>query len=80
MPDRILKCNVRYYRKKRGLSQNELAVLSGTTQNTISAMENGCYNPSLLTAYSVSRALKVSIYNLWDLEYIDSSINMEIKK
>lgn len=76
MPERILKSNVRYFRKKRGFSQSELAALSGTTQNTISAMENGCYNPSLLTAYSVSRALKISIYNLWELDYIDSSVKL----
>ena len=76
MSNIILKCRVREYRKKRGLSQSELAALSGTTQNTISAIENGCYNPSLLTAYSVSRALKISIYNLWDLEYVDSSVKL----
>ena len=41
-----LKNRIREMRKKKGLSQTELANLCGTTQNTISSLETGQYSPS----------------------------------
>ena len=65
----IMTCKVKEIRKLRGLSQEELAAASFTTQNTISAIESGVFEPRLITAYCISRALKCSIYDLWGLDH-----------
>lgn len=65
----IMTCKVKEIRKLRGLSQKELADMSFTTQNTISAIESSVYEPRLITAYCISRALHCSIYDLWGLDH-----------
>jgi putative transcriptional regulator len=46
------------YRKKLGITQEELADLVNVTRQTIIALEQGKYNPSLELAYKITRALK----------------------
>ena len=41
----VLKNKIKELRKKKGLSQTELAKLAGTTQNTISSLDTGQYSP-----------------------------------
>lgn len=49
--------NLKYYRKHAGYSQSELAYLVGTTQNTISSIENGVYDPTYKLALALSTVL-----------------------
>lgn len=69
--------NLAEIRKLRGMTQKELASAAFTNQQTISELESG-RNPSLMLAYSISRVLKVSIYTIWQLEYIDSPVKLKM--
>jgi len=51
---------VRYVREQMGLTQQELAEIAGVSRQTISAIEKGKYNPSLLLAYKLSVLLGCS--------------------
>ena len=57
-----LKNRIKELRKKKGLSQTELAKLAGTTQNTISSLETGQYSP---TAY-LSGLLCIALECKWE--------------
>lgn len=50
-----METKISFYRKELGLSQQELADKVGVTRQTINALENGRYNPSLLLAYKVTK-------------------------
>ena len=52
---------MRKWREKRGLSQYELAVVSGITQKTIWALENNKNNGSVTTVELLADALGLSI-------------------
>ena len=45
-------------RKDLGLTQEDLARAAGVTRQTIIALEQGRYNPSLQLAHRVAKALK----------------------
>ena len=47
-------------RKAHGLTQEELAVRSGLTQQYLSDLERGKRNPTVVTLYELSQALEVS--------------------
>lgn len=53
----ILKTNIKYLRQEKGLSQQELANRADVTRQTINALENARYNPSLLLAYKITKIL-----------------------
>ena len=44
-----LETKIREFRQKKGLTQQELADAVGVTRQTINALENARYNPSLFT-------------------------------
>ena len=48
---------IKEYRKRKGLTQQQLAELVGVTRQTINALENGHYNPSLILAHNISETL-----------------------
>jgi putative transcriptional regulator len=53
------------FRARHGLTQDELAKMVGVTRKTIVFIEKGDYNPSLLLAYNIAKALKTDIYELF---------------
>ena len=57
---RLVGRNVRRFREKRGLTQEELAEISGFSQQYISSLEQGCRNPTVITLYELALALGVS--------------------
>ena len=59
----VAKSNLEYYRKQRGLSQEELAVLAGLHKNTIYKIENG-FNPSFTTLQQLCKVLNITIDEL----------------
>lgn len=64
--------SVRIVRELQGLSQNQLADLTGIPQSTISAIENGRVNLGVERAKVIARALKchpaVLVFPGWELE------------
>jgi len=52
-----MKTKIRYIRQEAGISQGELAKRVNVSRQTISALENGRYNPSLVLAYKITKVL-----------------------
>lgn len=52
-----LETKIREFRQNKGLTQQELADAAGVTRQTINALENARYNPSLLLAYKITKIL-----------------------
>lgn len=52
-----MNTKIRQYRLESGMTQQELAELVGVTRQTINALENSRYNPSLLLAYKITKTL-----------------------
>ncbi|MEE1158190.1 MAG: helix-turn-helix transcriptional regulator [Atopobiaceae bacterium] len=55
-------------RKTRGVRQDELAKVLGVSRQTISSLENGRYNPSILLAYKIARYFDLSIEEVFVFE------------
>jgi len=52
-----LETKIRQLRQNKGITQQELADSVGVTRQTINALENARYNPSLLLAYKITKVL-----------------------
>jgi transcriptional regulator with XRE-family HTH domain len=52
--------NVQRIRKKKGLTQEQLAEISGFSQQYISGLEQGRRNPTVVTLYELASALGVT--------------------
>ena len=61
--------NIAHARKDLKMTQEELAAKVDVTRQTIIALEQGRYNPSLLLAYRITRALgKKRIEDLFEFK------------
>ena len=49
--------NTARLRRARGMTQEQLAELSGFSQQYISGLENGRRNPTVVTLFEIARAL-----------------------
>ena len=56
---RLVGRNVRRIRIAKGLTQEQLAVLSGFSQFYISGLETGRRNPTIVSLYELAQALGV---------------------
>src|SRR3954467_13285179 len=63
-PARNLAVNLRYVRERRGLTQAQLAKLSGIPRSTIALVETGSGNPTLTVLSTLAAALQLSIEEL----------------
>jgi transcriptional regulator with XRE-family HTH domain len=52
--------NVKRVRQEKGLTQEQLAELSGFSQQYISGLEQGRRNPTIVSLYELATALGVS--------------------
>ncbi len=52
-------------RKDRGIKQDELAEILEVSRQTISSLENGKYNPSILLAFKIARYFNMSIEEIF---------------
>ena len=52
-------------RKERGILQEELAKSMGVSRQTISSLENGRYNPSIMLAYKIAKYFGMSIEEIF---------------
>ncbi|MBQ9941548.1 MAG: helix-turn-helix transcriptional regulator [Christensenellaceae bacterium] len=60
-----MKNNVRLLRRERGLKQEQLAAAVGVSRQTIIAIENDKYNPSLELALRLGRFLEKPVEELF---------------
>lgn len=60
-----LKNSIKTQRKKLRLSQEELAIKASVTRQTINAIENDKYDPSLGLAFKLAYVLQTSIETLF---------------
>ena len=56
--------NVRRIRQEKGLTQEQLAAVSGFSQQYISGLEQGRRNPTVVTLYELATALGVVYLDL----------------
>jgi len=54
-----MKTKIKEYRKKLKMTQEDLANKVEVTRQTINALEQGKYNPSLELAHKIKKALKL---------------------
>ena len=52
-----METKIRQFRQDIGMTQQELAEAVGVTRQTVNALENARYNPSLLLAYRITKIL-----------------------
>ena len=55
-------------RKERGIRQEVLAKAMGVSRQTISSLENGRYNPSIMLAYRIARYFDMTIEEVFIFE------------
>ena len=60
-----MKNRLEELRKARGITQEELAALLEVSRQTISSLEKGRYNPSILLAFKISRYFGQSIDDIF---------------
>lgn len=63
-----IKTRIKELRARYDLTQDELAEIVGVTRQTMLYLEKGKYNPSLLLAHKVAKALKSSIQEVFTIE------------
>jgi len=62
-----MRTRIKELRARHNLTQEDLARKVGVRRETIVFLEKGKYNPSLLLAHRVARALKSSIEEVFEL-------------
>lgn len=60
-----MKNSIRDKRKQQGLSQEELAKRCGVSRQTVNAIENDKYDPTLALAYHLARDLDTRVDELF---------------
>ena len=63
--------NVRQYREKKGLTQEELAKIVGVSRQSIISVEKGQYICTTILALKIANALKAKVEDLFVLEKND---------
>ena len=63
--------HVRYYREKKGLTQEELANIVHVSRQSIISVEKGQYVCTTILALKLASALKVKVEDLFELEKND---------
>ena len=63
-----MKNRIEEIRKEQGIRQEEFAKSMGVSRQTISSLENGRYNPSILLAYKIAKYFGMSIEDVFIFE------------
>jgi putative transcriptional regulator len=63
-----MKNRVKELRKSKNLTQQDLANLIGISRQAINAIEKDKFDPSLPTAFKMSKLFKISIEELFHFE------------
>ena len=57
--------------KEKGIRQEEFAKSMGVSRQTISSLENGRYNPSIMLAYKIAKYFEMTIEEVFVFEEED---------
>lgn len=60
-----MKNRIKEYREKKGISQGKLAELCRVSRQTINAIENNKYDPSLQLAFDIAKTLGLKVDELF---------------
>lgn len=63
-----MKNRIEEIRKERGILQEEFAKSMGVSRQTISSLENGRYNPSILLAHKIAKYFCMTIEEVFVFE------------
>ena len=63
-----MKNNIKQLRKSEGLRQEDMAKILGGSRQTIIAIENDKYNPTLELAMKIARLLQLHVEEIFILE------------
>ncbi len=63
-----MKNRIEEIRNEKGIRQDDLAKLMGVSRQTISSLENGRYNPSILLAYKIAKYFGMTIEEVFIFE------------
>lgn len=63
-----MKNRIEEIRKERGIRQEEFAKALGVSRQTISSLETGRYNPSIMLAHKVARYFGMRIEDVFLFE------------
>lgn len=61
----IMQNLIREKRKQKGISQDELAKKCGVSRQTVNAIENNKYDPTLALAFSLAQELGTTVDKLF---------------
>ena len=65
-----MKNRIEEIRNRKGIRQEELARQMGVSRQTISSLENGRYNPSILLAYKIAKFFEMTIEEVFIFEEV----------
>ena len=63
-----MKNRLEELRRRRGITQEELALALEVSRQTIGSLENGRYNPSIVLAFKLARYFGVPIEDIFIFE------------
>ena len=63
-----MKNRIEEIRNAKGIRQEELAKKLGVSRQTISSLENGRYNPSILLAHKIAALFGMTIEEVFSFE------------
>ena len=66
-----MKNRIEEIRKEKGIRQEEFAKSMGVSRQTISSLENGRYNPSIILAYKIAQYFEMTIEEVFVFEEED---------
>lgn len=61
----MMQNRIKKYRERKGISQGKLADLCNVSRQTINAIENNKYDPSLQLAFDLAKTLGVTVDHLF---------------
>lgn len=68
MSTAVLRNTIRRLRFEKSMTQEELALRTGVSRQTIMSIERGDTNPSVLLAFKISLALEAEITHVFQME------------
>ena len=67
----VVKNRIEEIRKERGIKQDDFAKSMGVSRQTISSLENGRYNPSIILAFKIAKYFDTTIEEVFLIEEDD---------
>ena len=66
-----MKNIIKELRKEQGLRQEDMATALGVSRQTIIAIENNKYNPTLELAMKIARLLELPVESIFELDSLN---------